>query len=218
MERVLEPEYMDTPEDTESYAAMDHEAANRSVSEFFLAAGGGHGMCLDIGTGPGDIPLLIAELAPEARIVAVDAAATMLRLAQRHIADRGLRGRVLLQLADAKQLPLASDSFDGVLSNTILHHIPEPRDLLAEAWRVVKPGGVVVIRDLCRPRTEADAWALVDRHAKAGTPQQRQLLFDSLHASLTLDEAAALVTEVGMTGARVDMTSDRHYTIVVKEP
>lgn len=213
MERILEPEYMDTEVEAHSYAAMDHTEANHNVAERLLALGGGHGLTLDIGTGPGDIPILMAGQKPRGRYVAVDAAWEMLKLAKLKISDSGLAGRIVLHRADAKQLPYPADSFDAVFSNTILHHIPAPIDLLREAWRVLKPGGVLLIRDLYRPPTEAAAWALVDKHAAGATDTQRQLLFDSLHAALTPAEARKLVAVVEMTGTTVEMTSDRHYTI-----
>ena len=62
-------------------------------------------------------------------------------------------------------------------------------------------------------RSLAAAWALVDKHSAGATDTQRQLLFDSLHAALTRAEARKLVDAVEMTGATVEMTSDRHYTI-----
>lgn len=205
---------MDTEVEAHSYAAMDHTAANQSVAERFFALGGGHGFTLDIGTGPGDIPILMASRRPGGRYVAVDAAWEMLKLARERVSSSGLAERIFLHQADAKRLPHATDSFDAVFSNTILHHIPEPIDLLHEAWRVLKPGGVLLIRDLYRPATETDAWALVDLHAAGATADQRRLLFDSLHAALTLEEARELVAAAaGMAGATVEMTSDRHYTI-----
>jgi ubiquinone/menaquinone biosynthesis C-methylase UbiE len=213
MERILEPEYMDTEEEAQSYEAMDHAEANESVTSRFLELGGGDGLTLDIGTGPGDIPILLAERKPAGRYVAVDAAAEMLKLAKAKVSDSGLTARIVLHQVDAKQLPYPTHSFDAVFSNTILHHIPTPIDLLREAWRVLRPGGVLLIRDLYRPPTEADAWALVDKHAAGATETQRRLLFDSLHAALTLAEAEELVAAAEMTGATVEMTSDRHYTI-----
>ena len=213
MERILEPEYMDTEAEAQSYEAMDHRDANLSVAQRFFALGGGQGLTLDIGTGPADIPILMAQQQPEGRYVAVDAALEMLTLAQAKITDQDLTGRIALHRADAKRLPYPDDSFAAVFSNTILHHIPTPIDLLREAWRVLRPGGVLLIRDLYRPTTEADAWALVDKHAAGATDAQRQLLFDSLHAALTHAEARELVAAAGMTGATVEMTSDRHYTI-----
>lgn len=213
MERILEPEYMDTEEEAHAYAAMDHAQANQSVADRFFGLGGGEGLTLDIGTGPGDIPILMARQGGEGRYVAVDAAWEMLKLARTRILESGLSGRIALHRVDAKRLPYRADTFDAVFSNTILHHIPEPIGLLREAWRVLKPGGMLLIRDLYRPPTEADAWALVDLHAAGATDGQRQLLFDSLHAALTLEEARELVAAADMTGATVEMTSDRHYTI-----
>jgi ubiquinone/menaquinone biosynthesis C-methylase UbiE len=139
----------------------------------------------------------------------------MLAIAAENVAQGGLSSRIQLQQADAKTLPFDDASFDAVISNTLLHHIPDPVAFLAEAARVRKPAGLLVIRDLYRPDTEAQAWSLVDEHAARGTPAQRQLLFDSLHAALTLDEARTAARAAGMAGATVEMTSDRHYTIVL---
>ena len=216
MERILEPEYMDTTEEAEEYDAMDHSDANRSVVERLRELGGGRGRILDLGTGPGQIPILIAQACPEVEeVVGVDAAETMLELARQKVAAAGLSDRITLQKADVKALPFANDSFDVVFSNTILHHIPDPLVFLREAWRVCKKddGNVLIIRDLFRPASEADAWAIVDEHAADASEKQRQLLFDSLCAALTLDEARATVAAAGMVGATVEMSSDRHYTI-----
>lgn len=216
MQRILEPEYMDTAQEAEVYAAMDHGEANRAFVVRAIELGAGKGQVLDIGTGPGDIPVLFAQQAPEAEIVAIDAAEHMLVVARGRVADAGLESRVSLRRADAKDLPFEDESFDAVISNTILHHIPEPVMLLREAYRVLQPYGVLCIRDLCRPATEEEAWALVDRYAKGATDGQRKMLFDSLRASLTLDEARAAVEAAGIPGATVEMSSDRHYTIELK--
>ncbi len=216
MKRILETEYMDTNEESDSYDAMDHGSANGDFVEFFTKAGGGCGQILDIGTGPGDIPLLIAARHTEAQITAIDAAATMLSIAKKKIEAAGMTERIALQQADAKGLAFADSSFDAVISNTILHHIPQPLELLREARRVLKPGGLLVIRDLFRPETKDEAWALVNKHAAAGTKAQQKLLYDSLHAGLTVVEARDTVKAAGLCHASVEMTSDRHYTIVSK--
>jgi ubiquinone/menaquinone biosynthesis C-methylase UbiE len=213
MERILEPEYMDTRDEAEGYAAMDNTAANRSIVDYFLSHGGG-GRTLDIGTGPGDIPIMLAQREPRMHLAAVDAAAQMLSIARARIAQHGLSRRIALQRCDAKELPFADGAFDAVLSNTILHHIPDPVAFLAEAARVCKRDGVLVIRDLYRPPTEAAAWQIVDEHAAGAPREHRQLLFDSLHAALELHEARAAARAAGLADARVEMTSDRHYTIL----
>ena len=133
MDRVLEPEYMDTAEEALSYAGMDHASANESVVAAFVEAGGRPGAVLDIGTGPGDIPLLLAAALPGVRVVAIDAAGSMLALAREKVDQAGLTARISLLRGDAKALPFADTCFDGVISNTILHHIPEPVHYLREA-------------------------------------------------------------------------------------
>ncbi|MEE2887680.1 MAG: methyltransferase domain-containing protein [Planctomycetota bacterium] len=213
MERILEPEYMDTPSEAMDYDAMDHEAANHEVVTAFLAAGGGSGRIIDLGTGPGDNPILIAQACPEAKVLGVDAAATMLEIARAKAAAAGLADRIGFEQAEVKALPYQSGSFDGVFSNTILHHIPEPVMFLREAWRILRPGGVLLIRDLYRPDHVDTAWALVDKHASGASEPQRKMFFDSLHAALTLAEARDAIVRAGMTNTTVELTSDRHYTI-----
>ena len=217
MQRVLEPEYMDTPEEAEGYETMDHTAANRDVTERFLAIGGRScRRIVDLGTGPGDIPLLLAGQIQQAVITGVDAAEEMLKLARPKATKLGLGERVRFDQADVKALPYAAESFDGVFSNTILHHIPEPLALLREAARVLAPGGVLLIRDLFRPESESEAWRLVDLHASGANEYQRQLFFQSFCAGLTLQEARDCAAAAGLDKAQVEMSSDRHYTIEIR--
>ncbi len=214
MQRVLEPEAMDTPEEAHGYQQMDHSAANRSVVERFLQLGGA--ACtrvIDLGTGPGDIPILLAQQAAKPRIVAVDLAEEMLKLARPKLAPLGLQHRIEFVRADVKALPYPDHSFDGVFSNTILHHIPDPLPFLRETARILRPGGVLLIRDLFRPATPEAAHALVQLHAAGADPYQQKLFFDSFCAALTLDEARACADAAGLAHARVHMTSGRHYSI-----
>lgn len=216
MQRVLEPEYMDTPEEANGYAAMDHSVVNAAVVGRFLELGGGScRRVIDLGCGPGDIPFLLAQRSAVPEIVGVDAAATMLALARPRATTLGLAHRVRFEQADVKALPHATASFDGVFSNTILHHIPEPVDFLREAARVLQPGGVLLIRDLFRPDTLDEAKRLVALHAAAASPDQQQLLLQSLCAALTVDEARATCARAGLAHARVTQNSDRHYSIEI---
>jgi len=217
MDRVLEPEYMDTQDEASEYDAMDHAQANANVVADLKGAGAA-GFALDLGTGPGDIPILLAQECPRVlQITAVDAAETMLAIARKKVAAAGLEDRISLDQADVKDLPYPERTFDTVFSNTILHHIPEPRAMLAEAWRVVKPGGLLWIRDLYRPADEETARALVEQYVGDGSERQQKLFFDSLCAGLTVTEAEATAHAAGIAGARVAMSSDRHYTLVARK-
>jgi ubiquinone/menaquinone biosynthesis C-methylase UbiE len=211
--RVLEPEVMDSPEEARAYDAMDHGEVNRRFVADFLQLNPKLDCVLDVGTGTALIPLLLCQEAPEAQVVALDYARAMLELAREHIREAGLGRRLVLQRADAKRLPYADGSFSAVISNSIIHHIPQPRHVLAEMLRVLAPGGILFVRDLMRPPDESQLQHLVDTYAAGANPEQRELFAASLRAALTLDEVRELVEELGLYSDAVQATSDRHWTL-----
>ena len=165
LERILEPEVMDTTEEADGYAAMDHTGSGGAFVDRLIELGA-EGYALDIGTGPGTIPLLACERIANLRIMAVDLSPKMLAHAERLRQGSPHKDRIKFQLADAKGLPFEDRSFDVVFSNTILHHIPDPTHMLIEAARLLRPGGTLLIRDLYRPRTKDELDELV--HFRAG--------------------------------------------------
>lgn len=212
--RVLEPEAMDTAEEAASYDAMDNRANNAAFVERLFALGA-RGRMLDLGTGPAHIPLLVCARDGAAHVTALDLAHHMLRVARRNVEAAGMAARVELVHGDAKDLGLPDGAFDVVYSNTILHHIPDPRPFLREAARVLRPGGVLLIRDLFRPVDAARLEALVREHAAECTPDQRALFAASLHAAFTPEELRALCDECGLGAAEVVVDTDRHASIQV---
>ena len=219
LQRVLEPEVMDTEEDAQEYDAMDHGGANDAFVERLLSLHpplGPLGRMLDIGTGPGHIPLLVVEALPKAHVVAIDLAERMLTLARDHVAKSPHGSRVELIRADAKGLDFPDDSFDVVFSNTILHHVPEPVTLLREARRVLRPGGVLLIRDLMRPDSLEELKGLVQQYASDATPYQRELFEASLRAALTPDELRSQADAADLGDAEVTIDSDRHLSLQIR--
>ncbi|MBI3463109.1 MAG: class I SAM-dependent methyltransferase [Planctomycetes bacterium] len=213
LSRVLEPEVMDTPEEALAYDTMDHSEVNRAfVTDFLAAAGSVSGEILDLGTGTALIPIEVCRRDSSARVRAIDLSANMLDLARANLELANLNERVTLERVDGKGLPYPDESFAAVMSNSIVHHIPEPHSVLAEAVRVVAGGGPIFIRDLLRPPDESTLQRLVAQYASASTDHQRQLFSDSLRAALTLDEVRALVAGLGFSLETVTQTSDRHWT------
>jgi ubiquinone/menaquinone biosynthesis C-methylase UbiE len=212
MDRELEPEVMDSEADAAAYDAMDHSQANSNFVDRLLELGL-HGEALDIGTGPGMIPILLCGRHSSCRVVGVDLSPEMKKLAESHLTQSLVRERVTFQLADAKCLDFLDDRFDAVFSNTILHHIPDPTLFLAEAWRVLKPGGVLLIRDLFRPKCASDAAFLVEKHAAQESPSSRELFRASLYAALTPEELEKVALEAGLTSFEVIIDSDRHMSL-----
>jgi len=217
MNRTLEPEVMDTPDDAIGYDAMDHSGPNRAFVDR-LKSLGAHGKMIDLGTGPGHIPILLAQALPAAakpEIIAVDLSRHMLAIAGRKLADLAadIAGRIRFELADVKRLPYADRAFDTVFSNTILHHIPRPVEFLREAWRVLKPGGILLVRDLYRPADERTLDRLVSLHAAGCDEHQQKMFRDSLKAALTPDELRQTAREAGMSNVEVVIDTDRHMSL-----
>lgn len=212
--RVLEPEAMDTPDEARDYDAMDHSATNARFVADFLAA---HGPCrggaiLDVGTGPARIPIALARADGRANVLGIDLARHMLNRARRNVDEAGLSDRIKLELVDAKGVPYPDGQFEAVISNSIVHHIPDPTPALAEMVRLVAPGGSLFVRDLCRP-VDGDALdATVRTYAGEESESARALFSASLRAALTLDEARGLVTSLGLPPEGVSLSSDRHWT------
>jgi ubiquinone/menaquinone biosynthesis C-methylase UbiE len=144
--------------------------------------------------------------------MAVDAAVSMLDLARYNIEATSLTQRIELAHVDAKQLPFSDAMFDVVMSNSIVHHIPEPIHVLHEAVRVARPGGLLFIRDLLRPETDEQLQNLVDTYAAGANDHQRHMFAESLHAALSLPEIRSLITSLGFPSLSVQQTSDRHWT------
>lgn len=210
--RRLEPEVMDSPEEARDYDAMDHSAVNRAFVTDFLAAWGGDNLVLDVGTGTAQIPIEFCRRSPTAEVVAIDLALPMLTVGRDNVARAGFGDRVRLECHDAKQLPYAAESFAAVMSNSIIHHVPEPEFVVAEMVRVVRPGGLLFVRDLLRPDDEATLRHLVGTYAGGANKHQRQMFADSLHAALSLSEVRSLASRIGFDPLTVRQTSDRHWT------
>jgi ubiquinone/menaquinone biosynthesis C-methylase UbiE len=216
--RVLEPEVMDSPEEAHDYDAMDHAEVNRVFVADFLAVWEQANPILDVGTGTAQIPIELCRQASRARITAVDLAGHMLQVARDNVRRAALEDRVILQQADAKDLPFPTGAFGAVLSNSIVHHIPEPQRVVAEMARMCRAGGLLFIRDLLRPETAEELHRLVAAYAGGATPRQQLMFADSLHAALNLAEIRALVAALGFDPAGVRQTTDRHWTWCTRTP
>ncbi|MBD2502001.1 class I SAM-dependent methyltransferase [Anabaena azotica] len=213
MERQLEPEVMDSWEEASEYDAMDFTEVNSAFAqEAVLLGPPEQGLVLDAGTGTGRIPILICQKRHQWQLVAIDMAENMLQIATQHVQMVGLEERIRLELVDAKRLPYEDGIFDLVVSNSLVHHLPDPLPFFAEIKRVCKPHGGIFIRDLFRPADETTMNALVASIGEEYDDYQKKLFRDSLHAALTLEEVHKLIIIAGLVGVEIYQSSDRHWT------
>ena len=216
LERIPEPEVMDDLEGVEAYSAAASQAylerIDRTFVEHVLSLGVAEGHALDIGTGPGVIPIMLAARVPRLRLKGVDLSEPMLEKARTAAEEAGMADRLDFRLGDAKSLPFSERSFDLVLCNSLLHHLPAPLALLDEISRLVRPGGAILLRDLRRPsRLEFPSHALWFGRHYSGV--MSQLYRASLRAAYTRAELESLLHRSQLAGARVFRTGRTHIGI-----
>lgn len=219
--RTLEPEVMDTVEEAVDYDSMDHSKVNRVFVDDLLRFAGSEpidlGNTFDAGTGTALIPIELCQRETvSCVVVAADAAREMLKLAEQNIGNANLADKISTLLCDCKALTKQDNSFETVISNSIVHHIPTPLDSLREMVRILKPGGILFVRDLMRPSNEQAVEHLVNTYAGDANSHQQRMFRESLHAALTVEEMQGLLSELGLPSNCVSATTDRHWTVATR--
>jgi ubiquinone/menaquinone biosynthesis C-methylase UbiE len=213
MNRILEPEVMDTWLDATAYDAMDFESVNTAFAIDAINLDPHAIKILDVGTGTARIPILMCQQRPQYLITGIDLAQSMLIVGQRNIEEAGLNQRIRLERVDSKRMPYPDLEFDMVVSNSLVHHLPDPLSFFQEIKRLVRPGGAILIRDLIRPENDTIVNSLVAKIGGEYDAQQQQLFRDSLKAALTLTEVQELIDRAGLEQVKLSQSSDLHWTI-----
>ncbi len=214
MKRTLEPELMDDPEQALAYARADFTQENQRFvdrfREYFPEFTGGH--ILDVGCGPGDIPIRFARALPACRVTGVDASEPMIGLAVAAVKQAGLADRIVLRCERFQGLSLVEPA-DSAVSNSLLHHVPNPLQFWHKLRLAVKPGSPVLVMDLLRPDSPEEAQVIVDRYAAQEPEILRRDFYRSLLASFTEDEVAAQLAEMNLSRLMIDVVDDRHWVV-----
>ncbi len=103
---------------------------------------------LDVGTGPGRLPLAIADTVPGLRVDGIDLSDEMIEYAQHLALEAAVEERVSFAVEDVAQLSYPDDTFDLVVSTLSQHHWANREAGVRELLRVTKPTGQIWIYDL----------------------------------------------------------------------
>ena len=214
LQRISEPEVMDDRLEVEAYSEADFSDVNRRCARRALrVAGRERGMAIDLGTGPAEIPIVLCRLAPGWRVVGLDLSSGMLAEARRNVRAAGLEKRIRLLRGDAKTARGLAGRFDLVLSNSLLHHLEDPLPFWRQVKRLARPGGAILVQDLCRPASRPAARSLERLHVSEASPLLRQLFYQSLLAAFTVAEVRAQLRAAGLHGLVVRKINDRHLVV-----
>lgn len=212
--RTPEPEVMDGDEQCRAYAEADFAQPNAAFVERFIDTfpefTTGH--LLDLGCGPADIPVRLCQALPEIHITAVDASAPMLAFAAQATRDADLTERLFL-VEDQVPCSTLDASFDGVISNSLLHHLPDPNPFWSDVARFGRSGAAFLMVDLRRPPSTEEASRLMQLYSEGEPTVLRQDFYNSLLAAFTPDEVEAQISAHGLRGLEVAVISDRHLAV-----
>ena len=130
----------------------------------------------DLGAGDGNFSFLLATRAKA--VIAVDSSEKMLEVARNH-ATRNAIQNIDFRLGDMEELPIPAASIDVAFFSQSLHHALHPARALAEAHRILRPGGRLVILDLAKHRFEEARDLYADEWLGFGEAELEQMLLDA---------------------------------------
>ena len=194
--------------------ASAYEKATRQVIDSYyrhvaeeIVAHLTNGRILDLGTGPGYLPIEIAKRSETVRIIGIDLSRKLLNMARANAAKAGLSDRLTFQLGDAGRLEFEDAFFDMVISTGMLHSLKDPVKVIQEMYRVLKASGEAWIFDPARVS------AAVDREKWKTSLNLRERFFlklfqlSGLHKPIktySREEAIALIEQTDFKDYRID--------------
>ncbi|RME66824.1 MAG: class I SAM-dependent methyltransferase [Nitrospirae bacterium] len=217
MERRLEPQLMDDYAQAKAYAEADFQEVNQGFVDRFrqyFKEEEIRGPVIDLGCGPADISIRFARAYPEAEVYAIDGSGWMLHFAEKLLVkeDETLKERVHLVKAIIPKDPLPVDGAVAIISNSLLHHLPEPMVLWETVKRYSRPDTLVFIMDLLRPESPEKAWQIVETYSSEEPDILKRDFFNSLCAAFTPEEIKDQLSKAGLP-LQVDVVSDRHLLV-----
>ena len=143
--------------------ASVYEKATRLVIQSYysgvaeeIVSGFKEGTLLDLGTGPGYLPIEIVKRSPLIRCIGIDLSGRLIKMARVNAQKAGVADRLNFEVGNAANLRSEDEHYDMVISTGMLHMLKDPVRMLRECYRVLKPGGEAWIYDPARVSSQLD--------------------------------------------------------------
>jgi len=216
MDRVAEPELMLDAHQAEAYAEADFEEPHGRFIDLLrqrLIHLPPSGAALDLGCGPGDISFRFVRAFPQWHVDALDGSPAMVELGRRAAERSGLESRVRFHEASLPRDAPPRRSYDLIFSNSLLHHLRDPRVLWSSARRWSGMATFVFAMDLFRPESPGRVSQLVDRYVRDEPEVLRTDFRNSLLAAYRPSEVRDQLRQESLHHLEIEVVSDRHFIV-----
>jgi arsenite methyltransferase len=150
---------------------------------------------LDLGSGGGiDVLLSARRVGPTGRAFGLDMTDDMLALAERNRAKAGVQNAIFLK-GDIESIPLPSASVDVIISNCVINLSADKRNVIAEAFRVLRPGGRLAVSDV-----------VVRGRMPPAVRRSMELWVGCIAGALEVDEMETLLRAAGFVDVSIEPT------------
>ncbi|PRP79677.1 methyltransferase type 11 [Planoprotostelium fungivorum] len=190
---------MDIEDDSESLSGSTN---TKMVAERFITKISDDSTVLDIGCGFGTVTEALMNRQHRAKVCAIDVSESCVQV-MRGKKERHEWSNVECLVADAQALPFPEDSFDVVISNLLIQNVTHPRDVVTEAYRVLKRGGQFIL----------SFWTHSGL-AEIGADMMERLIGDrgSMYGHIhTIEKARELLLDGGFINISDDRVEDSMY-------
>ena len=145
------------------YMASFYHQIAQEISEKGIS-----GSILDVGTGPGWLPIKVAELVPTATIVGIDISDDVIKIARKNAKQAQIEGRVRFAKSSIYETDFGDSSFDLVISTGLIHHLKKPTLAFNEIHRLLKPRSEALMYDGRRDASRDEIRATIGDIERSG--------------------------------------------------
>jgi ubiquinone/menaquinone biosynthesis C-methylase UbiE len=216
MQRIPEPELMMDDEQARAYAQADFEQPHSMFIQLFLEHFPNEpitGHVLDLGCGTADIARRFAQAFQQCHLYGVDDSESMLNYGRKLLEQYHLTDRVQLLKGYLPGAKLPVERYDAVISNSLLHHLAQPKVLWNTIKAVAAPQAPIFVMDLMRPESPTQAQIITNQYTQSEPEILRKDFYNSLLAAYRIDEVQKQLQEVELEHFQVHEVSDRHLVI-----
>ena len=215
MKRVPEPDLMEQKEQAHAYANADFSNSNELFLErlFEFCSITDETKILDVGCGDGEIPIEIYKKT-KSKITVLDGSSAMLDEFLKKMSANNINDIKIIQKR-YEDTHLSEQSFDVLISNSVLHHVKSPKQFWEKSFNLVRQQGHIVLMDLFRPSNEHELLTILDKYG-GNNPVLLNDFENSLRAAYTPCEVEGQLSSFPSISSSVKAISDRHFFVTIE--